>query len=442
MPVTLIQLCQQIFPANTVLVLGAGASIPSGAPSGPELARQLWRNLEGSEAPTTNLTEVTSILVRNHTRRTVIERISESLKKLKPTGGLLALPALNWKRVYTTNFDYLIENAYKINNIDHTVIRSNFDYSSKENSSGVQIIKMHGCCSQDEALGSKLSMVLTEDDYENYKRTKQIIFSSFEGALLTSDVLIVGQSLRDRHLYDLVRDCLLARAQGAPGRVFVLLYEPDSYRTPLLEDQGARVCIGSIDELVHSFVNNRSVDLSHDDSLVDDFLPTSIVSSTINVKDESEKDSNASRMFNGGAASYADIKNLLTFERNAKNSIISELSGEKICATITGAAGVGKTSLARQVQYHFSESGSFCWEHRQDFGFQPASWLKVENQLRAKDKTGYLMIDECTHHMRAINNLVDSLSAIESPRLKLILTANSSQWAPRMKSKNIFQEEL
>ena len=51
-------------------------------------------------------------------------------------------------------------------------------------------------------------------------------------------------------------------------------------------------------------------------------------------------------------------------------------------------------------------------------------------------------MDECTHFLRQTNLLIDGLSEIEEPALRVILTANSAQWAPRLKSHNIFRNGI
>jgi hypothetical protein len=48
-------------------------------------------------------------------------------------------------------------------------------------------------------------------------------------------------------------------------------------------------------------------------------------------------------------------------------------------------------------------------------------------------------VDECTHYMRQINLLVDHLSQLDESALTLVITANSAQWAPRVKSPNFFR---
>ncbi|NOJ40329.1 SIR2 family protein [Bradyrhizobium australiense] len=437
MPITLDDLKRRIDPTRTVLLLGAGASVPSGAPSGAELAKRLWAKIAQSDPQSEDLIETASILVRRHTRLPVVEAVRDELRKLKPNGGILGLPPFGWYQIYTTNFDRLVEAAFKAQGLPLTPIRSNYDFSNRENDAHPKLYKIHGCITQDKAFGDKPSMILTDADYVEFAKYRQALFSSLQTALLTRDVLIIGQSLRDRHLQDLARQILTSKQEGSVGQVYLLIYNPDDLRAPLLEDQGAVIVFGGIDELVHTLAQDfsESTTEASDNDTETHVLPLRLVGSTDNVASSLLAAPNAKRMFHGGPASYADIRSGSAFERALKARIFEQIDTEQNhVVAITGAAGVGKTTFARQLLTAFHDAGYHAWEHRSDFSFSHQDWLRVEASLRAQNKRGVLFVDECTNAMRATNVLVDHLSKQEGSGLSLIVTANAAQWAPRMKS--------
>src|SRR5262245_16037199 len=112
MPITLQTLKTAINPLRTALVTGAGASVPSGAPTGSQLAARLWKSLANSDAKSDDLMETASFLTRTYGRAPVVKEIKRELAGLKPTGGLAGLPVFQWHQIFTTNFDQLIEKAY------------------------------------------------------------------------------------------------------------------------------------------------------------------------------------------------------------------------------------------------------------------------------------------------------------------------------------------
>jgi GTPase SAR1 family protein/NAD-dependent SIR2 family protein deacetylase len=436
MPISLDDLKSRINPAQTVLLLGAGASVPSGAPSGAALAKHLWKVIANTDPQSEDLIETSSILVRRYTRLPVVETIRDELRKLRPNGGILGLPKFGWYQIYTTNFDRLIEAAYKAQGLPLTPIRSNYDFTNRETDTNTKLFKIHGCISQDAAFGDKSSMILTESDYIEFERYRQALFSSLQTALLTRDVLIIGQSLRDRHLQDLVRRVLSAKQEGSAGQVFVLVYDQDDLRAPLLEDQGARIAFGGIDQLVHTIAKDfKEVPQETAEEATSHNLPLRLVSAVDDVSSAILGPPNARRMFHGGPASYADVRSGSTFERALKERIFEQVdSRQNAVIALIGAAGVGKTTFARQLLTSFHDAGYFAWEHRSDFAFDHHGWIGVEADLRTKNKRGVLLIDECTNALRSTNALVDHLAKQPNSGLALIVTANAAQWAPRLKN--------
>ena len=442
MPLSLTELRTLIRPSNTALLLGAGASVPSGAPTGRQLAHQLWRSVANSDPLSDDLIETSTILSRRYSRRDVVEAVVDKLTKLKPTGGILGLPNLNWKTVFTTNFDRLVESAYKECKVPLVPFRSNFDFTNREQENGTRLFKIHGCISQDREFGDKSSMILTEQDYEAHQKYRQVLFVRLLDTLMSGDALLIGQSLADRHLSDLVKEVLnVKHDHGAPGTIYVLVFDKDDLRAPILEDRGAKVVFGGIDEFLHEM---SSLITETDDSSMKDtgILPMTIISTVHDVEVERRLGPNVTRMFNGGPATYADIASDSTFERQPFGMALETLTGVKNSIAIVGAAGVGKTTFARQVGFTLCLRRFPVWEHRPEFPFQHRPWLQVERHLRDVGTRGFLMLDECTHFLRQTNLLIDELSEIKEPALRIILTANSAQWAPRLKSHNIFRNGI
>lgn len=445
MPIELIDLASRINPKKTSLFLGAGASIPSGAPSGPDLAKILWRDVAQKPPQSDDFVETATHLCRAD-RRGVVEAIIATLNRLSPTGGLLAFPKFPWRAIYTTNFDRLIEKSYARSQTPLVPIRSNYDFSTKETDEGLRLFKLHGCISQDRSLGDKSSLTITERDYEDHKSYRQAMFSNFKNDLFNNDVLIIGQSLRDQHLYDVVKEAIAATEQGAPGKVYALIYNRGDLRAQGLEDRGAFIAYGGIDEFTDILAGDSSkyeaVALPSETSK-NFALSAQLVSTSIDVSHAKTLSPNPTRMFNGAAATYADIAASNVFERSSLQTLKDRLKEKNAkFAVITGAAGVGKTTLARHLNLELNLSGYICWEHKADFPFRHQNWISLEQELRRHGLMGALLIDECTRHLRSVNQLADYLSDIEKPALQLILTANSAQWARRIKSRRLFTDSI
>ncbi|GAA4821235.1 SIR2 family protein [Nocardioides caeni] len=436
-------LAKKIRPEQTVLLLGAGASVPSGAPTGAELATHLARQL--SPVPIgENLAEIATIFEHRTSRADLVKALQARLRNLEPTGGILLLPEFDWRSVYSTNFDLLVERAYRLSGRSLAVVRSNYDW--QKGLGGAVLYKIHGCLTQDVGIGHKHRMVITERDYDQVQEYHQLLFTSLSAEMLTCDTLIIGQSLGDAHLKDLAkRAAQLNQAEGTPGRVYLLVYDADPDRAVIFEQYGIDVTSGSLETLLHAIgqVHTPASRQSKEAEAADldaRELPLALRASTTDCAHALGLAPNARKLFNGGAATFADIAAGFTIERAVEPRVLESQNPTRNLATVLiGGAGVGKTTLARRLIAERSSKDFICWEHVNSFPLNVDAWLKVEERLRANSRQGFLLIDDATEQLVAVNRLADALGRLDRSHLRLIITANSAQWKSRRKSPTLLQ---
>lgn len=434
---------RQIAPQKTVLFLGAGASVPSGAPTAEQLCRYLEDSLAKGRRISTDFAELCSLLEQRYSREALVSAVRNRLKNLIPTGGLLALPDFGWHSIYTTNFDTLVELAYLKAEKPIVAIRSNLEYGHLETDDGTPFFKLHGCITEDVIDGAKARMTLTETDFDLSSKYRELLFRRLEFEMTSKDVVVVGYSLRDPDLSSSLKEAARLHQQaGTPGRLLALIYERDEDRAALMEMRGITVAFGGIDELFHELTAAapRALSITPPSSLTT-MLPTNLRSATIDILHAKEQASNPRRLFEGSPASYADIKAGITFKRSAEQLLTDLLLGSDLLSiTLVGAAGVGKTTLARRIVYNLASTDFYAWEHRPEFTLRPATWLSVASSLAERNQKGVLLVDDSPSHQREVNNLLEGLLAARlTTTLKLLLVAEKSQWAPRSKSPVIFK---
>src|SRR5690606_152880 len=132
-----------------------------------------------------------------------------------------------------------------------------------------------------------------------------------------------------------------------------LLYTRDEDRAILHERRGIKVAFGGLDDFFIELMKNTETSAIYTatgDPL--DISPT-LRPVTRDVSHEIKSSvQDASSMFNGWPASYADIASNLTFRRTLCPQIQLELDTEHISSiVILGASGTGKTTLSKQVMH-------------------------------------------------------------------------------------------
>lgn len=434
------ELAQLIEPRNTVLLLGAGAAVGSGGPTGNGLAQHLAGKLKLNAAGF-DLVEIAGIYEAREGRKPLVTAVRERLNGLEPTGGMLALPAFDWRAMYSTNFDRLVEKAYTKAGRRLAVVRSNYEYKRSEGADAV-LYKIHGCITQDVADGNHARMVLTETDYDDVKSYRETLFNSLQLHMTTADTLIVGQSLTDPHLRDLAKQVGALRQKGVEGRVFLLAYEYDDDRAMLMSQKGIQVTGGSIDDLVHALTGagRTSARPAHTtETRVAGVLPPALAPVTRDVAHAAQLSANVRKLFNGSPATYADIAASLTIVRAIERRLLEAQEGARgFFLVLAGAAGVGKTTLARSIMLKRSAQGFHCWEHVNEYPLDVDEWLAVEATLRSNNEQGMLLVDDCVPKIAALNKLVDALGKLDRPFLRIVVTANGGHWRTRTKSRFFF----
>ncbi|TIS85499.1 SIR2 family protein [Mesorhizobium sp.] len=440
MPIPIAQLVADIIPKYTVLLFGAGSSIPSGAPSVAKIVQHFeatfCMNPDGF-----TFAEFCSLVERDKTRTRMIEQLRKLIDGLHPQGGIRNLPLYDWRSIFSTNYDNLIEQSYKAHGKTCRVYSSNFDFTIKDDDPDAFLFKLHGTIEKDIVDGHNSRIIITENDNELTEEYREGLYDRLKGDLTGAQLVVVGQSLRDRDLKDLV-DRAAKLAKASDTKIYLLLYEKNEDLASLYEQRGITVAFGGIDEFFSELAkgNVRQTKRPSTAEDITDRLP-GLAAATIDVsKNVDPAGANISRMFAGWPATFPDIVAGLTFPRSVAAEIVAHLNSDNsLSAMVVGAAGVGKSTAIRQAILQLHQGGARCWEHRSDLVLIPDHWVQIAAELRKREEVGVLFIDDVHTHLHQVNELVDRLVSDDNGHLKLVLASTRNHWYPRVKTPNIYK---
>lgn len=440
MTVELAQFVERIEPDRTVLLFGAGSSVPSGAPTTEQLRRQLADKF-GLSAESYTFSEIASLIEQKTSRKALVSALRERFRNIVPTRGLLNLPLYPWRSLFTTNYDDLIEQCYRRHERDVTVYSSNFDFTDHDNPLATKLFKLHGTIERDTSDGNVSRLIITDADNDATSDYRESLYSRLQGDIVGGHLVIIGHSLQDPDIREIVNRTATLAAKGSTAwKISLLLFETDENRALLFEARGFTVCFGGIDDFFSGLSRKLPRDAVKEDPKDPLHSAPELRPSTIDVEHAMTLPPDVSGMFNGRPASYSDVASGLTFERNVAQEIAQFInSPTSICAVVLGASGLGKTTAARQAIQQLRHTGRICWEHFTDHSLNGRSWLRVAKFLQAEGRDAVLVVDDAHSHLQQFNDLVDGLVNNNITRLKLIAISTRNHWNPRIKSPYIYK---
>ena len=220
--------------------IGAGFSLNAKIPAGKKMLD--WDGLGKKVAATlpeyqyTTPLEALSAYAHEFSRVKLVEFLASSLlvtsiQPAKPHEQFCRLP---FERVVTTNFDFLLEQAYaKINKYCIPLI-SEDQLAVGDPQAGVRVLKLHG------DLHHPSRLVVTEEDYDSFLVSLPLLATHLSSLLIDHTALFIGYSLDDpdfRQIWSVVKD----RLGGLRRPAYVLQVGAASHVVSRYERRGVKV---------------------------------------------------------------------------------------------------------------------------------------------------------------------------------------------------------
>jgi NAD-dependent SIR2 family protein deacetylase len=156
-------LTKEILKKRLAVFIGAGCSIASGLPSWKQLIENLVAKY-GIQTKEVNPLKLASRIERSIGHGNFVDEISETCRASQMRGSATheLLTELDINLYITTNYDHLLEEAFRKKGIEPHVVYTDLDLGNL-NPTAKTIVKLHG------DIDVPSSMVCTESDYRQYK---------------------------------------------------------------------------------------------------------------------------------------------------------------------------------------------------------------------------------------------------------------------------------
>ena len=191
------------------LFLGAGMSRASGQVDWRELMKEIASDLQLDINLESDLVAVAQYSFNKYQSRDRLNQrlITEFSKDARPTENHQLISSLPIRKIWTTNYDKLIERAMEAAHKRLDVKSTAENLATTVPGRDAILYKMHGDISQPH------DAVVTKEDYETYSQTHEAFTIALQSDLLQKTFLILGFSFTDPNI-----DYILSRIRGLLGQ--------------------------------------------------------------------------------------------------------------------------------------------------------------------------------------------------------------------------------
>lgn len=215
---------EEILQENASLFLGAGSSMQYSAPSWNALIDLACSKYNiGSNADKAQYAELTGIDVKTEISKQF--SIIKFDNARKPNTYLNYLLDFNFKSIWTTNYDEIIE---KVLGQKSKKIKTIYKYSHFQELSypgGCFLFKINGSCNEPKTI------VVTKEDFINYRKSHEAYLILLKRELLCHSFLFLGCSFEDDILRMCIKDilnCVDNSEENYATNHFAIIAEKDS----------------------------------------------------------------------------------------------------------------------------------------------------------------------------------------------------------------------
>lgn len=227
------------------LFVAAGLSASTGYPSWKKLLEPCAKDLGIILDDNTELYMIAQYYINSYGKNELTRIFEREINKInKDSEYLNSVLDLNFRELWTTNYDTSIEDNLKKRNITPKVIHNDSDLN-KFTDGGIHIYKMNGDITNPE------KMIIGKEDFDKYSVTHELMLTFLKRELIFKSFLFLGYSFSDSLVLNSLSSIKLCLGDSCNIHYTIFKNEQSPYFNYFVEDLWKRYNIRAL--LVNEF---------------------------------------------------------------------------------------------------------------------------------------------------------------------------------------------
>lgn len=202
-------LIRRIHDGRVALFIGAGATCAAGGPDSAKLVEEIKANFPRIEQSLTGFLDVCQDVQDTppYNKSELEEFIINRFAALKPINAHFTMAKYNWVTIFTTNYDDLIEIAYRESKKKLKPLYPIYSSNSPVNvfdTEQIHLYKIMGTIRASEGESGQMVLTHSDDRRALINRTKHL--QTLYDVIKDGTILFIGYSFKDRIVFDIIDD--------------------------------------------------------------------------------------------------------------------------------------------------------------------------------------------------------------------------------------------
>ena len=223
------------------LFLGAGISSSAGYPTWGVLLETCAKRLGITITEDTDLYLLAQYYSNTYGYNDLRKIINENINRLEHKSDLMdELLGLNFRTIWTTNYDTVIETNLSEKKIKTNKIYNDRDLANISKLNRVNIYKLNG------DINNLDNIIITQRDLEKYEKKHQMLLTFFKKELVSNTFLFLGYSFKDTLVLSCLKDIVQCMGESSNYHYTIMAKKENPMFLPFIEDLEKRYHIKTL----------------------------------------------------------------------------------------------------------------------------------------------------------------------------------------------------